>query len=124
MHARLYAGKHRVANLGVEGEDADADGRITDRLSWKDMQAELDKRIAQMESGAAGDGVPDQARVFRHITEKLISGEYLRLMVQASAGTGASFLVVATPLQSHVISRPPLLRNVALRKTLQESLFY
>jgi len=94
VRARCYAGKHRVANLGVDGEDADADGRITDRLSWKDMQAELDKRIAQMEAGAAGDGLPDQARVFRHITEKLASGEHLRLMVQASAGTGLPFLLL------------------------------
>ena len=46
-----------------------------------------------MKAGTGGSGVTDQFRVYQHIVQCLETGEYLRLMVQASAGTGKSFLL-------------------------------
>jgi hypothetical protein len=57
------------------------------------MQEELEKRIEMMRSGAAGGGVTDQARVYDYIIGCLENGEHLRLMVQASAGTGYFFSI-------------------------------
>ena len=67
---------------------AGAKARAASQLSAEDMQAELKKRVEMMRGGAAGDGVPDQARVYDYIIGCLERGEYLRLLVQASAGTG------------------------------------
>jgi hypothetical protein len=81
-------GKQRLVN-GAAGADDDADnGRISDKLTLADMQAELDKRVELMRAGAAGDGITDQARVFDYIVSQLEGRGFLRLMVQASAGTG------------------------------------
>ena len=79
-------GTRNLTNIaGGEGEDA---SRISGQLSAEDMQAELDKRVEMMRAGAAGDGASDQARVYDYIIGCLERGEYLRLLVQASAGTG------------------------------------
>ena len=50
----------------------------------------LAKREAMM---AEGDGETDQIRVYRHIIGCIQRGELLRLMVQASAGTGRPVVV-------------------------------
>ncbi len=87
-------GKQRLANEADGADTAEgARGRISDRLTLDEMQKELDKRVEMMRAGAAGDGVTDQARVYDYIIGRLECGEYLRLMVQASAGTGKSFLL-------------------------------
>ena len=58
-----------------------------------EMKTELEKRMALLQEGAV-EGITDQWRVFSHIAEVLTSGDrYLRLLVQASAGTGKSFLL-------------------------------
>ena len=49
------------------------------------------KREAMM---AEGDGETTQIRVYRHIIGCIQRGELLRLMVQASAGTGRPVIVV------------------------------
>ena len=83
-------GKQRLVNGVAVADDPDADnGRISERLTLADMQAELDKRVGMMRAGAAASTVTDQARVFDHIVSRLESGEFLRLMVQASAGGGS-----------------------------------
>ena len=51
-----------------------------------EMEKELEKREALMKAG--GEGVTDQWRVYNHIIDSIRLGEPLRLMVQASAGTG------------------------------------
>ena len=57
------------------------------------MAALLEKRIEMMKQGPAEDGgVTDQFRVFSHIIEKLQGDEPLRLMIQASAGTGCRYV--------------------------------
>ena len=79
-------GKEKLINeAGEEVDDPDdGGGRLTQRLSLAEMQAELDKRIAMMRAGAAGTGLTDQARVFDYIVQQLEQGEYLRLMLQAT----------------------------------------
>ena len=63
---------------------------LTARLSAEEMKALLAKREAMM---AEGDGETDQIRVYRHIIGCIQRGELLRLMVQASAGTGRPVVV-------------------------------
>ena len=58
------------------------------------MKELLDKRVSMMQDGRVGDGVvTDQFRVYSHIIHCIETGQFLRLMVQASAGTGKSFLL-------------------------------
>ena len=66
---------------------------VTTRLSPEQMAALLEKRIEMMKQGPAEDGgATDQFRVFSHIIEKLQGDEPLRLMIQASAGTGCRYV--------------------------------
>jgi len=72
---------------------AEAPAHMSRRLTMVEMQAELEKRIGQLQEGAV-EGITDQWRVFSHVVAVLTGGErYLRLLVQASAGTGKSFLL-------------------------------
>ena len=90
-------GAQRMANEagGDAGDAAQGRGRVSERLTLADMQAELDKRVDMMRSGAANlGGITDQARVYDYIVAQLESGgPPLRLLIQASAGTGKSFLL-------------------------------
>ena len=63
---------------------------LSTRLSPEQMQALLEKRVEMMKEGHVGNGaaVTDQYRVFSEIVAGLEQGRPLRLMVQASAGTG------------------------------------
>ena len=83
-------GKERMANEGVSDHVEPGDGkqRISDRLSYTEMKAELEKREGMMQEGPVGEGVPDQWRVYQYLTGEIEAGRFLRLMVQASAGTG------------------------------------
>ena len=61
-------GKERLINEpGEAGADASTDdrGKISERLTREEMQAELDKRVEMMRVGDGGDGVPDQHRVYQ-----------------------------------------------------------
>ena len=62
------------------------------RLSMQDMASELERRERCMQS-SSNKVDTDQWRVYSHITAAISSGSFLRLMVQASAGTGKSFLL-------------------------------
>ena len=88
---RSERGASGIANE-VTGDDNDAvmvSGPR--RLSRDEMQDLLDKRIEQMKQGGSDDTPTDQYRVFLYIIAKLNTGDApLRLMVQASAGTGKS----------------------------------
>ena len=46
-----------------------------------------------MRAGGSPDRETDQWRVYRYVVECMQAKRYLRLMVQASAGTGKSFLL-------------------------------
>ena len=63
------------------------------RLSPAELAAELKRREDLMMAGAEDGSETDQWRVYAHIIGAIAAGEYLRLMVQASAGTGKSFLL-------------------------------
>ena len=64
---------------------------LTARLTAEEMKTLLAKREAMMAEG--GEGVTDQWRVYQHIIGCIQRGELLRLMVQASAGTGRPVIV-------------------------------
>ena len=61
---------------------------LTTRLSPEQMKALLEHRVEMMKQGGTEYAESDQYRCFRHIIEKLQGDQPLRLMVQASAGTG------------------------------------
>ena len=69
---------------------------MTTRLSHAEMAAELHRREELLKAGSAG--ITDQWRVYTHIVNALQLGPPLRLMVQASAGTGKSFLLATVYL--------------------------
>ena len=81
-------GRTRLVNPGGSAAEGGERNCVSETLTLEEMQAELDKRIEMMKAGAAGTGVTDQYRVFDEIIQCLQNGRYLRLMVQASAGTG------------------------------------
>ena len=92
-------GTVRVANDIAAGEvGADERARLSSRLTPAELQAELDKREAFLREGAEEGGVTDQWRVYSEIVKKIQAGEWLRMMVQASAGTGKSFLLTTVYL--------------------------
>ena len=75
-----------VNEVGSDEESVEEREDVSRRLSMAEMEKELEKREALMKVG--GDDVTDQWRVYTHITNSIRLGEPLRLMVQASAGTG------------------------------------
>ena len=88
---RSERGTSGIANDAADaGDDAVPPGAPR-RLSRSELQALLEKRVGQMKEGGSDDAPTDQFRVYSHIVERLHSGEDpLRLMIQASAGTGKS----------------------------------
>ncbi len=82
-------GKERLSNdAGGTDDSTDAHGRISERMTPAEMEAELEKRVEMMREGGGGDGITDQFRTYQFIIQELEAGRWLRLMVQASAGTG------------------------------------
>jgi hypothetical protein len=58
---------------------------LTTKLTQEQMERLLDERVEMMRKGRDGE-VTDQIRVYEYIIGCMQRGEYLRLMVQASAG--------------------------------------
>ena len=71
---------------------------LSTRLSPEQMRALLERRVEMMKQGHVGNGaaVTDQYRVYSEIVARLEQGRPLRLMVQASAGTGTLALLTTT----------------------------
>jgi len=82
----------RVANGMADGEE-DAEGEETGAYSQEELKKLLLIREENMRTGGSGDGVPDQFRVYKDIVGAIERGEYLRMLVEASAGTGKSYLL-------------------------------
>ena len=87
----------------ADAQDAAAGGgdSLSTRLSPEQMQALLAKRVEMMKQGQVrdeGNGavVTDQLRVYSYIVSALEQGRPLRLMVQASAGTGTVAFSITT----------------------------
>jgi len=90
--------KQRMANDVGEDQDTPAtSGRLSEQLTPKEMDELLKERVEMMEK--CDDGVSDQFRVYVYIIGELEKGtKFLRVMVQASAGTGKSFLLTTVYL--------------------------
>ena len=96
---RQERGEVVVANDADNSEDEAIAARGHRRLSMVEMQQLLEKRVNQMKMGGTDDAPTDQFRMYTHIIEQLVGGTSpLRLMVQASAGTGKSFLLTTVYL--------------------------
>ena len=72
------------------GEDGD---RPLAKLNARQLRELLEKREQQMRHGGPDGEMTDQIRVYNEIVHALPTDRRLRLMVQASAGTGKSFLL-------------------------------
>jgi len=81
----------------LEGGPPDEASNLNTKLNPEQLKRLLEEREAQMRQGPE-DGVTDQWRVYSHIIGCIQRGEFLRLMVQASAGTGKSFLLTTVYL--------------------------
>ena len=90
--------RNRVRTVNDVSDDENVAPRenVCSRLSHAEMANELHRREELMRSGSSG--VSDQWRVYTHIVNSLRMGTPLRLMVQASAGTGKSFLLTSVYL--------------------------
>ena len=86
----------RTINEISDDEEPAARESISTRLSRAEIVAELHRREELLKAGSSG--VTDQWRVYTHIVNSLRSGPPLRLMTQASAGTGKSFLLTTVYL--------------------------
>ena len=75
-----------VNEVGSDDEQPEQRENVSRRLSMAEMAKELEKREGLMQAGQSA--VTDQWRVYSDIVRALSRGQYLRLMVQASAGTG------------------------------------
>ena len=87
----------RVANdIDSDSEQPEQREQMSSRLSQLELEAELEKREKMMQAGKSS--ITDQWRVYTFIVHSLRTGAPLRLMVQASAGTGKSFLLTTVYL--------------------------
>ena len=84
---------------GEGGEAGDGDGRPLAKLSALQLVELLHERERLMRQGGGPDGeATDQWRVYSEIVQWLSSAKCLRMMIQASAGTGKSFLLASVYL--------------------------
>ena len=95
LHIEAERGRReRIVNdmdVGEPGQGSTADRtRGAEKLTRAQLVAELEDRETKLRSGAADGADTDQRRVYQYIVEQLSSDRPLRLMVQASAGTGLS----------------------------------
>lgn len=101
-------------DMGSDGGEG-VNGRLGSRkLTQAQMETMLERRIQLMKEGAPDGAETDQYRVFRFIVEGLQSDTPLRLMVQASAGTGKSLtLSCSKPLVHSIcaLGNPSCLRS-------------
>lgn len=91
---RAERGESGIANDASLDDVAPADrAGLSHRLTREEMETLLATRIEQMRAGGSDDHPTDQYRVFTYVIEQIQNGDRpLRLMIQASAGTGKSFL--------------------------------
>jgi len=89
----------RDMDAHADGSTDDATDATTLRLSRDEMQRELERREHLLRSRPAdsgtqrGDVDTDQWRIYVEATSRLKEGRPLRMFIQASTGTGKSFLL-------------------------------
>ncbi len=74
-----------------EGAAAEQNGQMT----RAQLQEELRRREANMQIGGTPHAPTDQWRVYQQIVSQLKDGPFLRMLVQASAGTGKSYVLTS-----------------------------
>ena len=90
----IFNERHGVAE-GEGGAGEEDDRPIATKLNKRQLAELLEERERQMRQGST-DGEPtDQWRVYSEIVQALQSDRRLRMMIQASAGTGKSFLLTS-----------------------------
>ena len=91
---RAERGQSGIANdASLDDETPVRSAGLSHRLTREEMATLLTTRIEQMRAGGSDDHPTDQYRVFTYVIGQIQTGERpLRLMIQASAGTGKSFL--------------------------------
>ena len=93
---------------GNMGNDGIARNSVSGLLPNADLRRLLEDREHKMKTGPASEegsqasGETDQWHVYKKITDAIQSGKPLRLMVQASAGTGKTFLLTTVALWCEV----------------------
>ena len=93
---RAERGESGVVNDGALEGDGPVNAGLFRRLTPEEIKAKLADNIEKMKAGGEDGVETDQYRVFKFIVEQLEHGEKpLRLMIQASAGTGKSFLLTS-----------------------------
>ena len=93
---RAERGESGVANDAALDGDGPVNPGLSRRLTPEEIEAKLADNIEKMKAGGEEGVETDQYRVFNFIIEQLEHGEKpLRLMIQASAGTGKSFLLTS-----------------------------
>ena len=88
---RSERGTSGATNDAVGDDENDNVPSAPRHLSGNELQPLLEKRVSQMREGGGDASPTDQYRVYMHIIGQFQSGEPLRLMIQASAGTGKSY---------------------------------
>ena len=85
--------EHRLGldGEGVGGGEDENDRPVATKLNARQLGELLEKREQQMRQGGPDGEVTDQCRVYNEIVHALPSERRLRMMVQASAGTGELF---------------------------------
>ena len=93
---RAERGESGIANdASLDDETPVRSAGLSHRLTREEMATLLTTRIEQMRAGGSDDRPTDQYRVLRYVIGQIQNGDRpLRLMIQASAGTGKSFLCV------------------------------
>ena len=87
--------EHLEVGGGEGGEAGDDDGRPLAKLNARQLAELLHERERQMQQGGLAGEATDQWRVYREIVHCLAGTSCLRMMIQASAGTGKSFLLTS-----------------------------
>ena len=80
------------------GDGGGGDARPLAKLNTRQLEELLHERERQMRQGGPDGEETDQWRVYKEIVHALAGPTRLRMMVQASAGTGKSFLLTSVYL--------------------------
>ena len=83
-------------SISTSAQTSQAAASLSGRLTHDQLQAELKERERRMQTSPGNSscgGPTDQWRVYKEIVDAIRDRRWLRLMVQASAGTGKSFVL-------------------------------
>ena len=91
---QILEAERSVFRMANEDAEDTTPPQLSFKMTGAQLAQELVERENKMQAGSVGGGITDQWRVYQIIVGALCRGEYLRLMVQASAGTGHTLITV------------------------------